>query len=663
MKRCFACFKEYDDAFQVCPHCGSVEIKNPKEPIHLTPGTVLANRYVLGQAVGSGGFGIVYSAWDIKLETIVAVKEFFVSRLVTRAEGLKNLIITKKSQEEFDYRKERFLAEARNMANFGSHRSIPNVFEFFEENNTAYIVMELLHGVALNDYLNQSGGKIDVEFALMIANEVGNALKSLHEHNIVHRDVAPDNIYICSGKDIKIKLMDLGAAKLTDTTDEVIDIILKPGYSPTEQYDNSENIGPWTDIYALGATLYVMLTGVKPDESTNRKIKDEVLPPYMINPLVSDNLSNAVMKAMAIDKHMRFKTVQEFLSAINGERKVVSLAKEKSRKRWRHFSGIAVACLSLIIGSLLVYNMYLNKQKEEFLDPANIVVWFSVSEGSSEEDAMKALKADFEQKHKGITLELVAIPENEYKKRVWQAAEEGILPTLFESTDFGNSILSLVLSDYAKDLDNVLESEQFKNAMFLDQYHNYYENKKQIPLAIEVPVAYVITSGASYIDYSEKYFNSISDFNTIKIAYDDRCEDLLQANFALDAFCDKKEFLNNTENAVPVLLSSTMALNEVRTTLTNYEKAYVYYNSNAIYCKYTYEWSIGNGNEAEIKAAERLLSWMLGNVYQNYLMISECNDGQIPTNAICFESKIQSKYLAQISGIHQKFVFERKEKK
>ena len=198
MKRCFTCFKEYEEAFCVCPHCGSIEVKKPKEPIHLAPGTILANRYVLGQAVGSGGFGIVYSAWDLKLETIVAVKEFFVSRLVTRAEGLKNLIITKKSQEEFEYRKERFLAEARNMAKFGSHRNIPNVFEFFEENNTAYIVMELLRGVALNDYLNQLGGKIDVDFSLMIANEIGNALKSLHEQNIVHRDVAPDNIYICT---------------------------------------------------------------------------------------------------------------------------------------------------------------------------------------------------------------------------------------------------------------------------------------------------------------------------------------------------------------------------------------------------------------------------------------------------------------------------------
>ncbi len=653
MKRCFACFKEYDDTFKVCPHCGSVEITKPKEPIYLAPGTVLADRYILGQVVGSGGFGIVYSAWDLKLEIIVAVKEFFVSRLVTRAEGLKNLIITKKSHDEFEYRKERFLAEARNMAKFGSHRSIPNVFEFFEENNTVYIVMELLHGVALNDYLNQSGGNIDIDFSLMIANEVANALKSLHAENIVHRDVAPDNIYICSGKEIKIKLMDLGAAKLADSTDEVIDIILKPGYSPTEQYDNSKNIGPWTDIYALGATLYVMLTGIKPDESTNRKINDEVVPPHILNPLVSENLSNAVMKAMAVDKHMRFKTVNEFLSAINGERKIIPLAKEKKRRYLKRFIGIAVACLTLVIGSFFVYNTYLDKQKEQFLDPADIVVWFSVQEGSSENDAMKAIKSDFEQKYEGVTVEIVAIPEEEYESRIREAAKQGKLPTLFESSDLPEDIIN-----QAADLDNVLASDQFKNAMFLNQYDSFYDNKKQMPLAIEVPIAYVVTSGASCIDYSEKYFESINEFNAEHIAYDDRYQELLQANFDLNDFCQKEEFLNNSENTSPVLLSSTMALNEVRTTLTNYEKSYVYYDNDTIQCRYIYEWSIGSGNDAEIEAAERLLSWMLGNVYQSYLMISECNDGQIPVNTICFESKIQSKYLAAISDIHQKFVFE-----
>lgn len=654
MRRCFSCFKEFDEGVQVCPHCGTAWDNQPKEPVYLVPGTVLIDRYILGQAIGAGGFGIVYHAWDMKLETIVAVKEFFMTRLVTRAEGQKDLIIAKKAAEEFKYRKERFLAEARNMAKFGSHRSIPNVFEFFEENNTAYIVMERLYGMPLNKYLQQSSGKIDVQFSLMIANEVGNALKSLHEKGIIHRDVAPDNIYICAGKEIKIKLMDLGAAKLADSTDDVIDIILKPGYSPTEQYDNSRNIGPWTDVYALAATLYVMITGVKPDESTNRKIHDEVVPPRALNPQISENLSNAIMKAMAIEKHMRFKTVQEFLSAINGERKIIPLAKEKKRKHMRRFTGIAAACAALIVGSLFVYDTYRSKQNENQLAPATVEVWYSVAEGSTEGDAMKAIREDFEQKFEGVTLELVGIPEAEYEDRIRQAAKKGELPALFESSGLPSDILQ-----EAADLDEVLASEQFKNAMFLDQYHRYYDSKKQMPLAIEVPMAYVITSGASCVTYYGAYFTGTSDFGTDMVAYDDRYEALLQPNFNLAGLRDKESFLNNEDNTSPVLLSSTAQINEIRTVLTNYEKNYVFYDSNEIHCRYMYEWSIGDGSKDQLRAAERLLSWMLGNVYQSYLMINKCNDGQIPVNPICFETKLESKYLASMSQIHEKFVFEK----
>ncbi len=659
MKRCYSCFGEYDDQYQVCPYCGNIE-EEAIEPIHLAPGTILAGRYILGLAVGSGGFGIVYRAWDKKLETIVAVKEFFVSRLATRAVGLKNLIIAKKSREEFEYRKKRFLAEARNMAKFGSHRSIPNVFEFFEENNTAYIVMELLQGETLREYLKKSGGKADMDFALMVANEVGNALKSFHEQNIIHCDVAPDNIYICSANGIRdrqsVKLLDLGAAKLADSTDEIIDVILKPGYSPVEQYDKNNTLGPWTDIYALGATLYAMLTGVKPDEATDRRDnKDEVVPPHLLNPLLSENLSNAIMKAMAIEKHMRFQTVQEFLRAINGERKVLPLAKEKKRRNLKRFFGIAAAVIILLIGTVVVYNTYQNERKKGYLDPADIVVWYSVSEGSQETDAMQVIRTDFEHKNEGITVETVAIPEAEYEKRIQEAADQGKLPTLFESTGLPVDILQK-----AEDLDSVIDSEQFKSAMFLNQYSDYYDNRKQVPLAIEVPVAFVITNGASCINYSDNYFHSISDFSSDHIAYDDRCEDLLKANFSVSGLCSKEEFLNNEANSSPVLLSSTMMINEVRTKLTNYEKTYVYFDSDEIQCKFIYEWSIGSGTKEELEAAERLLAWMLGNVYQNYLMISECNDGQIPVNPTCFESKIQSMQLAALSDIKQKFVFKRR---
>lgn len=650
MKRCLECFSEYEDTFSVCPHCGSVEDLTPKEPVHLAPGTVLYDRYLLGKAVGSGGFGIVYKAWDLKLETVVAVKEFFVSRLVTRAVGLKELIITQKSQTEFTYRKERFLAEARTMAKFSNHKNIPNVFDFFEENGTAYIVMELLSGIPLNEYQKQQkNGKIDTEFALMIASETGNALRSLHEEKIIHRDVAPDNIFICSGKEIMIKLMDLGAAKLTDSTDEVIDIILKPGYSPPEQYDNSKNIGPWTDIYALGATLYYMITGEKPDESTNRKIEDTVAEPSSFDPEISENLNNSIMKAIAIDRHMRFKSISDFLKAINGEKKVLPLSKEKKQKKIRRAVGITaeIALLGACIAAGI--NIFSQKFENKKLKPAEISVWFSIENSADEEEAMKAVAKDFTKEFPGIEISLKAIPSEQYAEEIARAASEGNLPTLFESTETDDSILKK-----CHDLNNVISSEQFSSCLFLDKK----KCTKQIPLAIEVPVAFVITNGAESVKYSDDFFKDISDFDYDNIAADQRYTEMCSMNYPdYDFKASNNDFFDNTSNTSAVLMSSTMVLNEFRNTLTHVEKKCVFPDSEKIYCSYTYKWSIGNGSQNEIAASEKLLSWMLGNAYQNTLMISRCSDGQIPVNKTCFKAKTESKNLSPVAEIYQNFCF------
>ncbi len=655
MNRCFSCFKEYDDQYDLCPFCGEIKNSTPVEPIHLYPGTVLGERYILGRAVGSGGFGIIYKAWDAKLETVVAVKEFFASRLMTRAAGEKNIIVNKKTASEFEYRKKRFLAEARNMAKFGNHRSIPNVFEFFEENGTAYIVMELLNGMPLNEYLRKNGGKTDSEFALYVANEVGNALISLHDQGIIHRDVAPDNIYICSGKDIKIKLLDLGAAKLADSTDDVIDIILKPGYSPVEQYDNTKGIGPWTDVYAIGATLYVMLTGVKPEESTNRKIEDTVLSPHKIDKSIPENLSNAVMKAIAVEKHMRFKTAADFLKAINGEKKVLTLAKEKKLRKRRRFTGIFAAVIALAFVGAFVFNSYTSKKAEETLKSATVSVWFSVEDNSSEKAAMESIKADFTKKFPNVNIELKAIPADDYAAKITTASKQNRLPTLFESTDVSDELLK-----NATDADNVLQSQPAKGCLFIEQYNNYYSAHKKVPLAFEVPMAFVVTNGAESIDYTSDYFSSVSDFGkAAKIAYDDTHKDLLKQDYNQEDFLPYESFMNNEENTASVMLSSTMSINKVKETLTNYQKKFVYPDNREIHCKFTYEWSVGNGSQAEIKAAEKLLSWMLGNVYQNTLMISKSNDGQIPINKTAFEEKTSQSALVPMKKIYNNFIFER----
>lgn len=649
---CYSCFNKYGDEFDVCPYCGTIKHNDPSEPVYLKPGTILSNRYLIGYDVNAGGFGIVYRAWDTKLETIVAIKEFFANRLMTRAAGETEVIVNKKAYQEFEYRKKRFLAEARTMAKFGKHRNIPNVFESFEENGTAYIVMELLSGQALNEYLQENGNVVDHDFAVHIATEVGKALISMHEMGIVHRDVAPDNIFIC--EDARVLLLDLGAAKLADDTDTVIDIILKPGYSPVEQYDNTASIGNWTDIYALGATLYVMLTGIKPEESTNRKIFDTLTPPHDIDPEIPENLSNAILKAMAIDRHMRFKTVQDFLKAINGEKKIIPLKKEKRRRAGKRIIGIIAAVLVVLIVSGAVIQIYSKKKAEQGLPDSTITVWFAVNDGSTESDAMSSVVSDFREKHPNVNVTLTAIPAEQYAEKLNEALETGKLPTLFESTGISDEIIQ-----HASDVSQILESDQAKSCLFLDQYDSYYSDKKRIPLAIEVPMAYVITNGTVSVNYTDSTFSNLDDFNTDNIALDEQHKDIVTKNFFVDSPTGKDDFMNGEENKCAVMLSSNMALNEVRETLTGYEKNYVYYAADEVFCRYDYEWSIGNGNEAEHEAAERLLSWMLGNSYQNLLMISRSSDGQIPINHECFDAKLEQKNYSAIKNIYSKYILKK----
>lgn len=651
MKRCLKCFKEYEESSSLCPHCGiSEDAVKPAEPIHIYPGAVLHDRYLVGRAIGSGGFGIVYRAWDMQLETLVAVKEFFATRLVTRAAGLKDVIVSQKSAAEFRYRKERFLSEAKTMAKFGNHRSIPNVFDYFEENGTAYIVMEYLEGMALNTYMKQHGGKVDSELAVMIASEVCKALESLHEKGIIHRDVAPDNIFICQGKEVIIKLMDLGAAKLADETDKVIDIILKPGYSPPEQYDNSKNIGPWTDIYALGATLYAMLTGIKPDESTNRKIDDKVVQPSEIIPGFSENLNNTIMKAMAVDRHMRFKSIDELQKAINGEKKIIPVSREKKKRRIRKILGIAAAFTVIAAfagGGMGILN---HKMSEKSLAPAEIDIWFSVENGSTEGEALEEIKSDFTGLYEDVTINITGIPADEYAEKLSEAAEKDELPDLFDSSGLSQDVL-----EKCTDLKNVTSSEQFEKCLFLSQG----TFTKQLPLGIEVPVAFLITNGHVSVDYEEKYFSSLSDFGYDNIAADEKVSELCTLNWPDYSFRSSREdFFDNNENKSAVIVSSTMMINEFRNTLTSYRKTYSYPDNDKIICRYSYYWSIGAKTKNDITASERLLSWMLGNVYQNTLMISRCNDGQIPVNEECFRTKTESQALKPVSEIFDKFTFE-----
>ena len=650
MKRCFHCFGTYDDAYNVCPYCGTVENWEPEQPTFLYPGTILENRYLIGESIGSGGFGIVYRAWDSKLDVVVAIKEYFPQGVVTRAEGQPELIILGKKAEEYEYRKNRFLLEARTMAKFGQHKNIPNVFEHFEANYSAYIVMELLEGERLSDYISHlPNGRVDIDFTLYIVNEIGQALKSMHEAKVIHRDVAPDNIFICSGKSIHLKLMDLGAAKIEDSSDDVIDLCMKVGYSPVEQYDKTDNFGPWSDIYALGATMYFMLTGERPDESTSRKKEDHLLDVNQLNPEVSENLNNTIMKALAVNPNERFRTVDEFLKAVNGEKKVLTLVEEKKKKTLKIVAGILVAIALLALGFAFGLFRYKKERKNKYLNPSDIAVWYLQDDNNPlESQALQTIVQDFneEEGYEKVKISLVAYTDRTaYEKDLKDAAEAGKLPALYESTGIDDSIVKK-----GSDVKNVIlpKGEQ---SVYEGHYEEFYKDYTRIPMAIEIPLAYVLIKGAAddqYVtDYSEDYFGKTTFVKNIQYIKED--QNLLASNRLLG---EASVFDGKAENW-SVLMGSTSSYNEIKRSLSDkwFAVKVVPFKDDTIKSAYTYEWSIGNGSSDEINAAEHFASWLLGANAQTNLLGSTA---MIPVNETALSYKANDeerwKLIYDISG-------------
>ena len=321
-------------------------------PHQLPPDTVLANRYRLIRVLGEGGFGITYEGWDETLRMRVAVKEFFPRAFVTRHRRESNDVTIPEGEAAtaFEKGKAAFLNEARTLAQFQQNPNIVSVTNFFEENQTAYIVMEFLDGRDLKNILEQRG-TIPFAEAFALLEPVMQALSVLHAHGLIHRDISPSNIMVLP--DGTAKLLDFGASKAIDTATEASrSICLKPGYSPEEQYRSRGELGPWTDVYALSATMYHMLVGFPPDDSLQRILLDEVKKPSELGADIPAYAEAALMRGLAVQSKDRYQSVQEMAEAMRAcpeQKKSAPIdTLQKSRKTEKK-SGIGTGTIILLL--------------------------------------------------------------------------------------------------------------------------------------------------------------------------------------------------------------------------------------------------------------------------------------------------------------------------
>jgi serine/threonine protein kinase len=208
--------------------------------------------------------------------------------------------------EQFAYGLDRFLDEARALARFDQHPGIVTVKSFFRAHGTGYCVMDYVEGLTLRQYLErQPGGRIPVEQAWRLLQPVMDALRAVHKEGLLHRDLAPDNIYIT--RDGRVKLLDFGAARFAaGEHSRSLSIILKPGYAPEEQYRTRGKQGPWTDVYGLAATLYRAITGTVPPEALDRLDQDDLVAPSRLGIGITAGQEEVLLKALAVKADARY---------------------------------------------------------------------------------------------------------------------------------------------------------------------------------------------------------------------------------------------------------------------------------------------------------------------------------------------------------------------
>ena len=311
---CINCMRPLDTDAAICPYCGFDRRRYVAPEMTLQPGNTLAHgKYLLGRTLGQGGFGVTYVALDRLLELRVAIKEYLPQNMAYRSEGSASLhwhsnVLSKQAGWES------FVKEARKMAKMDQIPGIVRVREVFYENETAYIVMDYVEGETLWSRLRKTGA-MDGKTCLAVLRPVMNALTEAHKNNMIHRDISPDNIMLDNQN--RVWLLDMGAAKELDTTQtgdlrHSTTMVVKPGFSPLEQYTSGGNTGPWTDVYAMSATVLYCMSGKMPPLSTDRVLHDALEIPNAIPPTVA----RVLLRGLALRPEDRIQSMVELRDAL-----------------------------------------------------------------------------------------------------------------------------------------------------------------------------------------------------------------------------------------------------------------------------------------------------------------------------------------------------------
>lgn len=325
---CPSCMAENTDGAEKCSICGG-DMRAQNRQHQLPVMTILEGRYLIGKVLGEGGFGITYIGLDLRLEERVAIKEFYPTGSVTRYAKHSEAVEATSAEGEIllEREREKFLNEARTMSRFSGESSIVHVKDFFYANSTAYIVMEFIDGETMQQRLKENGPENDFNKLLDMLRPVIKDLDDVHRAGFIHRDISPSNLMV--DKSGSVKLLDFGTAReVNEDGEKSLSIVLKPGFAPEEQYRRRGQQGPWTDVYALCATIYKLCTGVTPEVSVDRLAVDSLEPPSKFGVKINPQQEAVLARGLAVRREDRIQSAAELLEDLDKAAAGIAAAQE-----------------------------------------------------------------------------------------------------------------------------------------------------------------------------------------------------------------------------------------------------------------------------------------------------------------------------------------------
>ena len=323
---------------------------------NLREGTVLKSKYRIGQVLGFGGFGITYLARNLELSQTVVIKEYFPMDLAYRdaEKGEVSLTLPREKNDRKVYQKGKkdFLSEARRMSALSEVPSVVKVLDWFEENETAYLVMEHVRGMGLDRYLERLDEPLSFQEAWKLMLPVLDGLEKVHEKGIIHRDFNPSNLMMQENG--TLKMIDFGAARGYLDTEKTMTVLVKRGYAPPEQYLRHGPQGPWTDLYAVCATLYEMVTGVRPQPSIERMQKDQLYLPSAYGAEITPEEEKVLCRGLELTPIHRFRSVKELKEAFLEEE---PKGEKKEKKKMMIIIAAAVIVCIAAAGGIWQYRI------------------------------------------------------------------------------------------------------------------------------------------------------------------------------------------------------------------------------------------------------------------------------------------------------------------